>query len=303
MIVLSRKKFLSSSVIWLSPFFLKKLPVYQNKELMLSFSTIGCPDWDLKKIIAFAAANGYKGIEIRGLQRELDLTICKEFIQPKRNETLSLMEEHGLQFVCLGSSANLHHEDPAERKENLDLARRFIDLANGINSHYVRVFPNNFPEDQEKSKTFDLIIGGLLELADYAKDGSASVLMETHGDLVQSSDLEKIMVSAEHPKLGLVWDFTNMWTKTGESPAQVYNRLKKYIRHTHIKDARVENENLQYTPVGEGQVPIFEAIDLLSDGNYSGYYSFEWEKLWHPELAEPETVLAAYPSIMQKHFK
>jgi hypothetical protein len=30
---------------------------------------------------------------------------------------------------------------------------------------------------------------------------------------------------------------------------------------------------------------------------------FEWEKLWHPELEDPETALADYPVAMKKHFK
>jgi hypothetical protein len=37
---------------------------------------------------------------------------------------------------------------------------------------------------------------------------------------------------------------------------------------------------------------------LRNDG-YQGYYSFEWEKLWHPELEEPEVALPAYVSAMR----
>jgi len=54
--------------------------------------------------------------------------------------------------------------------------------------------------------------------------------------------------------------------------------------------------------MGKGEVPIFEAIDILHKNNYSGYYSFEWEKLWHPEIDEPEIALADYPKAMKQHF-
>jgi predicted xylose isomerase-like sugar epimerase len=54
--------------------------------------------------------------------------------------------------------------------------------------------------------------------------------------------------------------------------------------------------------MGQGEVPIFEAVDALSKSGYKGYYSFEWEKLWHPELEDPETALADYPLAMKKHF-
>ena len=42
----------------------------------------------------------------------------------------------------------------------------------------------------------DLITKGLLELGDYAKGSKVTVLMETHGDLVWTEDIEKIMESA-----------------------------------------------------------------------------------------------------------
>ncbi len=139
-------------------------------------------------------------------------------------------------------------------------------------------------------------------MGDYARQSNVSVLMETHGDLVKSQDLEKIMQSAAHPNVGLVWDITNMWTITKEPPGIVYEKLKKYIRHTHIKDAKITGDKIEYTRLGQGDVPIFAAIDILEKGGYKGYYSFEWEKLWHPEIEDPETALADYPKAMEKHF-
>jgi sugar phosphate isomerase/epimerase len=214
-----------------------------------------------------------------------------------------MMEEKNLRFVDLGSSCTLHFAEATERKKNLDEGRRFIDLANDIKCPFIRVFPNNFTKDQDKNATMDLIARGLLELADHAKGSNVSVLMETHGDMVKSEDLEKIMHSAEHPNTGLVWDVANMWTVTKEPPAQVYERIKKYIRHTHIKDAKLVDGKINYVFLGRGEVPIFEAIDALSKEGYNGYYSFEWEKLWHPEIAAPELAIADYSKVMLAHFK
>jgi sugar phosphate isomerase/epimerase len=110
------------------------------------------------------------------------------------------------------------------------------------------------------------------------------------------------MHEASHPHVGLVWDVCNMWTIYKEPPALVYNKLRKYIHHTHIKDARLVDGQPHYTLLGQGDVPIFEAIDALAKSGYKGYYSFEWEKLWHPEIAEPEIAIADYPVAMKRHF-
>ena len=74
-------------------------------------------------------------------------------------------------------------------------------------------------------------------LAEHAKGTKVKVLLESHGDLVYIDDIEKVMQAATHEHVGLVWDICNMWVVTKEQPADVYNRLKKYIYHTHIKDA------------------------------------------------------------------
>jgi sugar phosphate isomerase/epimerase len=270
---------------------------------LLSFSTLGCPDWSFEEIVEFAAAHNYNGIEVRGIRRELDLTKCTAFSNAQnKKSTLALMKEKKLQFAGLGSSANLHFAEGPERTKNMDEARRFIELAQEIDCPFVRVFPNNFPKGQDRNATIDLITKGLLELGDFSKDSKVTVLMETHGDLVKSEDLQKIMQHAAHAHTGLVWDIANMWSVTKESPVEVYQKLKKYILHTHIKDNKLFNGKLQYTLLGRGEVPVFEAIDLLKKGNYRGYYSFEWEKLWHPEIAEPEVSLADYPKIMKAHF-
>jgi sugar phosphate isomerase/epimerase len=205
--------------------------------------------------------------------------------------------------VNLGASSAMHHSDAAERQKNMDEAKRFIDLASELQCPYIRVFPNSFPKDEDRNATIDRITKGLLELGDYAKNTNVTILMESHGEVVWSKDLERITTGAAHPHVGLVWDIVNMWSVTKEAPSAVYGVLKKFIRHTHIKDLNLANGKEQYTLLGKGESPIFEGIDTLRKDGYKGYYSFEWEKLWHPELPEPEIALATYPKTMKEHFK
>lgn len=299
----TRREFLQTAAVLLaagitgSSFDVKKI------KPALSFSSLGCPDWSFEQIVDFAVKHGYSGIELRGIQRELDLTKCKEFNNAtNRAATIKLMKDNGLKFVGLGSSATMHFADAMVRKKNLDEGRSFIDLAHEIGCPNIRVFPNLLPKEQDKQVTMDLIAKGLLELGDHAKGSGVNVLMESHGDLVKIDDIEKIMTAARHENVGLVWDITNMWTLTKEPPVLAYERLKNYIRHTHIKDAKMVWDKLQYTYLGKGEVPIFEAIDALVKGGYKGFYSFEWEKLWHPELGDPALALADYTSVMQAHF-
>ena len=42
----------------------------------------------------------------------------------------------------------------------------------------------------------------------------------------------------------------------------------------------------KYTPLGEGIVPIGQAVRLLRQNGYNGCYSLEWESAWRKELLE-----------------
>jgi len=269
---------------------------------LLSFSTLGCPDWTFDKILDFAVAHGYQGIEIRGIERQMDLTKCSEFSSRDNiGATKKKISDKGLKIVNLGSSTELHHDEAAIRQKHIDEGKRFIDLAEQIGCAYIRVFPNKLPKDKDKQATLELISKGLIELGEYAKGSHVTVLMETHGDVVMTEDIKKIIQSADGPHTGLVWDIVNMWSITKEPPADVYKELKKYIRHTHIKDAKLADGKLHYVTLGKGDTPIFEAVDVLVKDGYKGYYSFEWEKMWHPEIEEPETALADFPVAIKTH--
>ena len=105
----------------------------KKKQKLLAFSTLGCPDWTFPQIVDFAVKHGYQGIEVRGIQRQVDLIKCKEFSSTEsRASTRKLMGDNGLKFVGLGSSATLHYANGSERQKNLEEGRRFIDLAQDL---------------------------------------------------------------------------------------------------------------------------------------------------------------------------
>lgn len=299
----SRRDFLQTSATLITASLGASAFVFKRKTPRLAFSTLGCPDWSLNQIVEFATKHGFKGIEVRGILRQMDLPQCNEFSKQNIATSLRLMQDNGLQFVNLGSSATMHFAEAKERKKNLEDGKRYIDLAQELKCPYIRVFPNNFPKDQDKNKTMDLMANGLLELGNHAKGSDVTVLIESHGDLIYIEDLQKVMTAAEHEHVGMIWDMTNMWTKTKESNILAYEKLKKFIRHTHIKNATVADDKITYTRLTQGDVPIFEAIDVLAKGGYKGYYSFEWEKLWHPELEAPELAIVDYADVMKKHFQ
>lgn len=116
--IYSRKQFLQNSIILFAAAMTNSGFAGKNNKPLLAFTTLGCPDWSFQQIVDFASTNGYSGLEIRGIKRQMDLTKCDEFSSPERiKSTLSLMKEKGLKFINLGASANMHfHEGPEKEK-------------------------------------------------------------------------------------------------------------------------------------------------------------------------------------------
>ncbi|GAB4109018.1 MAG: sugar phosphate isomerase/epimerase [Thermoflexibacter sp.] len=271
------------------------------KPLKLSFSTLGCPEWTWEDILQNAKKLGYQGIELRGLGKEIDLTKCSEFSPSNIATTFRKVKDNNLKIVNLGSSANLHFHEENKRQEQIDHAKKYIDLAEKLACPYIRVFPNNLPKEYSKEATLEKIASALLELSLYAKGSKVKILLETHGEVVQTDDLLVIMKSVNRKNIGLIWDFFNMFIITRQSPAAMYQALKDYIAHVHLKDGIVKADgSFQYTFLGQGNLPIAEIIRILKENHYKGYYSFEWEKRWHPELPAPELAFPEFVKYMQQ---
>jgi sugar phosphate isomerase/epimerase len=263
----------------------------QNPRYPISFSTLACPDWHWQTILQQAAHAGYTGLELRGILRQMDLTQCPEFSAGRIQESLDELQAHQLRIVGLGASTKLHEYEPATRQEHLDEARRFIDLAQQLKASFVRVFPDKFPPEQPRQATIERIVSGLWELGEYAKDSDVRVVLETHGDVRDCATILEIMEAVAMPNVGIIWDVSHMFITHQEAPADVFRQLKNYIFHVHIKDCVRTDDGIRYVLLGEGIIPIETTLKVLAEDGYEGFYSLEWEKLWHPELEAPEIAL------------
>jgi sugar phosphate isomerase/epimerase len=276
---------------------------YQARRLPIGFSTLGCPNWEWKKILDQATQHGFAAIELRGLLNEMDLSKSPQFTGDKLKESLKDLDALGLKIAGLGASTNMHEPDAAKRTKQMDEARRFIELAHQLRSPYVRVFPNQLVKGEERKTTIDRIVAGLRELGDHAKGSKVTVIVESHGEFTTSPLLLEIIKGANHPNVAFLWDAHHTCV-AGEKPAETFKQLGRYTRHTHLKDSRApkaDEKGRRYVLTGTGEVPVKETVKVLAAGGYKGYYSFEWEKRWHPEIEDPEIAIPHYAKVMREY--
>ncbi|HEX7941270.1 MAG TPA: sugar phosphate isomerase/epimerase family protein [Gemmatimonadaceae bacterium] len=265
--------------------------------LPIGFSTLGCPKWTWIQTLDFAAAHGFAAVELRGILDQMDLSKVPEFQPDRLAQTKRELADRGLVVSDLGASINLHEQDQAKRTAAMAETRWFIDLASALGSPYVRVFGNEYPPGMEKKAVLEYIAGGLRVLGDYGKPRNVTVILESHGQFADSPTLLELMRLADSPNVAILWDAHHTFVG-GEQPEFTVAQLGKYIRHTHLKDSVPDGKDRKYVLTGEGEVPVKRQVAALARIGYRGFYSFEWEKRWHPEIAEPEVAFAQYATVM-----
>jgi len=299
----TRRSFVKAlSVTAMSSAFAWDAPVAQ---LPIAFSTLGCPAWDFGKILDFATQNGFAAVELRGLQGNLDLPSHPVFAAGHIEETKRAIASHNLRIACVSSSTETGESNPEKRAQGWADARRFIDLASSLGAPYVRVFGKSSDSGHPTVPSGDLkkqVAAALRELGDYAGPRNVTVLIESHDDFTSSSVLQEVMERADSPHVGLLWDAFHTYATSNESPELTFTALRPWIRHTHLKDAVGSGPDRKYVLTGRGNVPVRKQVDVLHASGYKGFYCFEWEKVWHPELEDPEIAIADYARVMRGYF-
>ena len=270
----------------------------RGRRLPIAFSTLGCPGWTWPTVLDQADRLGYAGIELRGIQGDMDLTKRPELTGDGLKQTRRDLEARGIVVTDLGASAHMHEKDPALRAAQLDEGRRFIDLAHALGVPYVRMFGDKVPAGESKEDAVKRVVDGFQQMAAYARPAGVTILIESHGDFTHSSDLQAIIEGVGSPAFALLWDAHNTFVAGGEAPADTYQRLGRYVRHTHLKDSKPEGNGDRYVLTGTGVIPVKEQVRILASHGYKGFYCFEWEKKWHPEIEEPEVAFPHYAKVM-----
>lgn len=268
--------------------------------MKLSFSTLGCPNWSFDEIVLRASQYGYDGVAFRGIGGELDLTKVPEFFPPALANTGHRLKEAGLATSMVLTSAVMMIAEPEKLEASLQLGQSHIDIACALECPYIRVFGGQMPVGISHAAAVRRAGERLHRLGDYAAQRGVDVLIETHDDWVVTSRLRRAVEAADHPNVGVLWDVHHPVRIAGESVAQVWANIGPWVRSVDIKDSITDFEarlGYQYVQIGDGEIPLKDALRILKAAGFDGWLTFEWEKVWHPNLADPSV---AFPEFIAR---
>ena len=265
--------------------------------MKLAFTTLGCPGWSFEKILDEGKRMGFTGIEIRGIEGEMRAEKIPYFFPENEEKTKKMFSDRELKIVGFSTSVKFHDDAGAENA--LEEGRQAIDVCVRMGIPCIRVFGDMI--EGELSAAIDKIAKRLRVLCEYARGKNVDVLLEIHGSFDR---LEVVMPLIEQvkdcPEFGILWDIEHSHKVYEDNWPVFYEGIKPWIRHTHFKDLLKVDGGFELCVPGEGSIPMGDIYRRMEADGYKGWYSLEWEKMWHPELPEPEVALPSYVNYMKK---
>lgn len=273
--------------------------------MKLAFSSVACPNWNLATMVEKAKEFGYSGIELRGLEGQMHLPLAPQ-IASNPGKIADLMDNTGVNLICLSTSAAFHYQDRQVVARNQAEVRQYIELAGKLRCPYVRVFGSEVPRMkfsllgfERRETTMHRIAEALRELADYAARHKVTILIENSGDFTDSVSMWYIVDAVGSPGLRCCWNPFNAMTH-GERPTRSIPRLGARIGLIHLTDGKFTDGNFEgFALPGEGNLELYRLIQLLKGIAYQGYLCLDWPKLWEPGLAEPDVALSKTAAVIQ----
>jgi sugar phosphate isomerase/epimerase len=261
----------------------------------IAFSTISCPDYTVAQIARAARDYGYDGVELYALEGQ---RLLPQMLADRLEEIRSGLA--GVPIVSINSWGKLSSADANERAAQEAQIARTFELAAELQCPLVKTFGGELPAGVEPAEVFDYMAESVRRLAARARALGVTLVLETHDGFSRGATVAELLKRVPEDGFAALWDVHHPY-RMGEDVAETDRLLGDRTRHVHVKDAVRAGTGWHYLLLGEGELPVAQAIQLLAWRGYSGAIAVDWEKMWHPEIAGPEIALPQYAAKLREY--
>jgi sugar phosphate isomerase/epimerase len=218
-------------------------------------------DMDLPTLIDACEKSGLGGVELR---TEHAHGVEPGLSKAQRDEVRKRFADSTVELVGYGSNAEYHDADPAKVKHNIELTKQYIELMHDCGATGVKVKPNGFAKNVERSQTIEQIGKALNEVAKYGADFGQQIRVEVHGQgTSELAVIRDIFQVADHPNARVCWNSND---EDLNSPGLQHN-------FDLVKDRFGDTVHVRELNVGD--YPYAELMKLFLAMNYQGWILLE----------------------------
>lgn len=233
-------------------------------------------DMDLEGVITTLEGAGFSAVELRTTHKHgVEVTLTPE----ERAKVKARFAASKVRLLSFGTTCEFHSADPNVRRQNVDMGKKWVDLAHDTGAWGVKVRPNGFAPRLPHETTIENIGAALRELGEYGKGRGVEIWMEVHGrDTQLPSNAAAIMKATRHANVGLCWN-SNAPDVVNGSVKQNFMLLRQWLKSCHINEL-------------VSGYPYRELFALMRQTGYDRYTLAECQ-----ESKEPQRFLKYYRAL------
>jgi sugar phosphate isomerase/epimerase len=236
--------------------------------------------WDLATLIERCKATGFEGVELRTTHAH---GVEPSLTKSERQEVRKRFEDSGIILWGLGSICEFHQTDPAVVRQNIEMCKEFVLLAQDLGAKGVKVRPNDLPKEVPAEKTLEQIGKALHECGQFAADHGIEIWLEVHGPATHHPPhIRTILDICNHLSVGACWNSNQGDIKDG-LVREYFELLRKDLKSCHINELWRED------------YPWKELFSLLKKSKYGRFTLAEI-----PESGDPEKIMRYYRALWKE---
>ena len=220
--------------------------------------------WSLEQATEFCASLGFDAIDPTGYYfKGYPEVPTDQYIYSLKR----LAFDHGLAISGTGIRNDFALSNKNDRKENIELTKRWIEVAAKLDAPVIRVFVGKqIPEGHSIDDVKEWVVESVLECIEFGSSHGVIITLQNHFDALKSKeDIKSVLDSIDSPWFGLNLDIGSL--RLGD-PYQDIEALIPYAKTWQIKE-KVFRNNV------EEMTDIPKLMALIKNGGYRGYIPVE----------------------------
>ncbi|MCX8081811.1 MAG: sugar phosphate isomerase/epimerase [bacterium] len=196
------------------------------------------------------------------------------------SEVARLLQKYDIKISQISTGSDFLQKTENEFNKQVWMVGEMCKMVKDLGFNQLRI-DGGWPKEGVEEKDYKtLIIKGVSEVTDIASKEGVYLALDNHGVITNDYNFLLEILDRVHSRyLGTNFDTMNYrWYgyKVEELP-DIYKKVAPYVLHTHIKDGTGSREKYKGAVLGEGEIPLLEAIKILKENGYKGVWCVEYE--------------------------
>lgn len=256
--------------------------------MRLSASSVAFPDADLAELPRAAGATGVEGLALTvGERGALRPDMPPDAVDAVRRRCWDAGLAVSAVYGYAGRRVML---DRVARAQDVDLAKRCIDLAVRLEAPICRLFASTQRGTDEE---IDRFLEACTPIFDHAAASGVLLCFPTHHDLAyDAASCRRLVAGFGRSRSGIIFTGPNL-ELDGIAPLAALAEMSDLIEQVELKDWRRRGDDALPVAIGTGEALVWPVVEQLAVGGYRGWITLHHLRQHHPELPELDAQVSA----------